>query len=131
MGNFWSIPGQRLTGVVRPRGWRASPSPTGRAARPAPKERPVNVLPSRRAAALLGIVVTAGAALVASGGPAAATSTDVLISQVYGGGGNSGATYTNDYIQLYNTGASGVDLSGWSVQYASAAGSTWQVTNLT
>lgn len=64
--------------------------------------------------------------------PAAAhaASPDVVISQVYGGGGNSGSTYTNDFIELFNRGTSPVNLSGWSVQYASATGSTWQVTNL-
>ncbi len=31
-----------------------------------------------------------------------AVSTDVVISQVYGGGGNSGATYKNDFIELFN-----------------------------
>ncbi len=56
--------------------------------------------------------------------------TPVVISQIYGGGGNSGATYTHDFIELYNPGSSAVDISGWSVQYASAAGSTWQVTPL-
>jgi uncharacterized protein len=90
----------------------------------------VNVLPSRRAAALLGTAAIASAALVTTSGPAGATSSDVVISQVYGGGGNSGATFTNDYIQLYNHGPVDADLSGWSVQYASAAGSTWQVTTL-
>lgn len=54
----------------------------------------------------------------------------VVISEVYGGGGNSGATYKNDFIELYNPTASAVDLSGWSVQYASGTGSTWQVTIL-
>ena len=47
----------------------------------------------------------------------------LVISQVYGGGGNSGATYTNDFIELFNDGGVAVDLSGLSVQYASAAGS--------
>ena len=28
--------------------------------------------------------------------------TDVVISQVYGGGGNAGATLTNDFIELFN-----------------------------
>jgi Lamin Tail Domain len=46
----------------------------------------------------------------------------VVISQVYGGGGNSGAPYHNDYIELYNKGAGAVNITGWSVQYASATG---------
>ncbi|HEX5823860.1 MAG TPA: ExeM/NucH family extracellular endonuclease, partial [Candidatus Limnocylindrales bacterium] len=54
----------------------------------------------------------------------------VVISEVYGGGGNAGATLKNDFIELYNTTASPISLSGWSVQYASAAGGTWQVTPL-
>ncbi len=55
---------------------------------------------------------------------------DLRISQVYGGGGNSGATYTNDFIEIFNGGASTVSLAGYSVQYASSAGTTWQVTAL-
>jgi hypothetical protein len=42
----------------------------------------------------------------------------VVISQVYGGGGNSGATYRNDFIELYNRGTTPVDVTGWSVQFA-------------
>jgi 2',3'-cyclic-nucleotide 2'-phosphodiesterase (5'-nucleotidase family) len=62
----------------------------------------------------------------------AAGSPDVVISQVYGGGGNAGATYKNDFIELHNRGASAVSLNGWSVQYYSATGTgTWSgVTNL-
>jgi DNA/RNA endonuclease G (NUC1) len=55
----------------------------------------------------------------------------VTISQVYGGGGNSGATYKNDFIELYNNGTSTVDLSSYAVQYASATSSTWSQTLLT
>lgn len=62
---------------------------------------------------------------------AQASSTGVVISQVYGGGGNSGATYKNDFVELFNAGNAAVSLAGWSVQYASATGTTWQVTNLT
>jgi phosphatidylserine/phosphatidylglycerophosphate/cardiolipin synthase-like enzyme/DNA/RNA endonuclease YhcR with UshA esterase domain len=55
----------------------------------------------------------------------------VVVSEIYGGGGNSGSTYTNDFVELYNPTSSPVSLSGWSVQYASATGtSSWQVTPL-
>jgi len=49
----------------------------------------------------------------------------VVISQVYSGGGNSGAAYQNDYIELYNPGTTSFDLTGWSLQYASSTGSGW------
>ena len=54
----------------------------------------------------------------------------IVISQIYGGGGNSGATLQNDFIELFNTGLSPVDITGWSVQYASTTGSSWQKTVL-
>jgi uncharacterized repeat protein (TIGR02543 family) len=47
----------------------------------------------------------------------------VVISQIYGGGGNAGATLKNDFIELFNRSSNPVDLSGWSVQYNSATGS--------
>ncbi|MCC7015269.1 MAG: lamin tail domain-containing protein [Planctomycetes bacterium] len=53
----------------------------------------------------------------------------VVLSQVYGGGGNTGATYEADFVELYNAGAP-QSLAGWSVQYASGTGGTWQVTPL-
>jgi predicted extracellular nuclease len=46
----------------------------------------------------------------------------VAISQVYGGGGNSGATLRNDYVELFNRSSASVSLSGWCLQYASSAG---------
>jgi uncharacterized protein len=58
-------------------------------------------------------------------------STGIVISQVYGGGGNSGATFTHDFIELFNRGATPISINGWSVQYASAAGTSWTVTPLT
>jgi hypothetical protein len=60
-----------------------------------------------------------------------ASASGVVVSQVYGGGGNAGATYRNDFVELFNGGSSAVDISGWSVQYATAAGTSWQVTALT
>jgi DNA/RNA endonuclease G (NUC1) len=49
----------------------------------------------------------------------------IVISQIYGGGGNSGATFTNDYVELYNPTGVSFNLAGWSLQYASAAGTSW------
>jgi predicted extracellular nuclease len=63
-------------------------------------------------------------------GSAATAQAQVVISQVYGGGGNSGATWKSDFVELHNTGTGAVDLSSYSVQYASAAGTSWQVTRL-
>ncbi len=56
--------------------------------------------------------------------------TSVVISQMYGGGGNSGALYTHDFIELFNQSEKSVVLEGWSVQYASATGTSWQMTEL-
>ncbi len=61
-------------------------------------------------------------------GLAAPAGAAIVISQVYGAGGNSGATLKQDFIELFNNGNSPVAIGGWSVQYASATGSSWQVT---
>ena len=53
---------------------------------------------------------------------ATALSADIVISQVYGGGGTSGGIYTNDFVELFNRGATTVSLAGWSIQYTSATG---------
>ena len=62
--------------------------------------------------------------------PDAPAALGIDISQVYGAGGNAGATFTNDFIEVFNRGNSTVDLTGWSVQYTSAAGSAWTPTSL-
>ncbi|TYT27078.1 nuclease [Luteimonas viscosa] len=53
---------------------------------------------------------------------AAHAQAQVVVSQVYGGGGNSGAPYTNDFVELFNRGSQPASLSGLSLQYASATG---------
>ncbi|OWP62775.1 hypothetical protein CDA63_12765 [Hymenobacter amundsenii] len=53
----------------------------------------------------------------------------VVISQLYGGGGNVGATYKNDFVELYNRSAAAVSLAGWSVQYAAANNGTFSTVN--
>lgn len=76
-------------------------------------------------AALTGGLIVGGMGLAASPAAAVDTSSVVVISEVYGAGGNGGASFTNDFIELYNNSDNAVDLSGWSVQYASATGTTW------
>ncbi|MPZ26247.1 MAG: endonuclease [Micromonosporaceae bacterium] len=83
----------------------------------------VLLAPASAAALLLSLVAVPPAAAQES--PPA-----VVVSQVYGGGGNSGALYTHDFVELFHSGSLPVSLDGWSVQYASAAGSTWLVTPL-
>ena len=56
-------------------------------------------------------------------------SAQVRLSQIYGGGGNVASMWSSDFVELYNSGPP-QSLAGWSVQYASATGSTWQVTPL-
>ncbi|ONH62569.1 endonuclease [Frankia sp. CcI49] len=70
------------------------------------------------------------ATLTALPSPANALSADVVVSAVYGGGGNSGATIKNDFIELANLTASPISVEGWSIQYASAAGAVFQLTAL-
>ena len=42
----------------------------------------------------------------------------ITISQMYGGGGNTGATYSRDFVELYNPHNVTFDLTGWSLQYS-------------
>ena len=50
----------------------------------------------------------------------------LVISQVYGGGGNTSATYSADFVELFNPTSAAIGTSGLSVQYASAAGNFTQ-----
>jgi hypothetical protein len=63
-------------------------------------------------------------AILALAAPAFAVSPNVVISQVYGGGGSTSATaaYNQDYVELYNNSAVAVNISGWTIQYGSATG---------
>lgn len=46
----------------------------------------------------------------------------IVIYEAYGGGGNNGGVYKNDFIVLKNISTADVDVTGWTVQYASATG---------
>src|SRR2546427_2955005 len=75
----------------------------------------------RRWGSLLVLVATL-VSLLPLGRPASAAPADLVISQIYGGGGNTGAPYQNDYIEIFNRGAAAVALGGLSLQYTSATG---------
>ncbi|WP_081680849.1 ExeM/NucH family extracellular endonuclease [Cellulomonas sp. URHD0024] len=81
-------------------------------------------------AAALALVLVGSVLGTGTAQAAVSASAPVVINEVYGGGGNSGAPFDRDFVELYNPGAAAVDVSAWSVQYASAAGVTWQVTSL-
>ena len=67
--------------------------------------------------------VTTLALLVVCAAPALAAN-QVRISQVYGGGGGASGTYIRDYVEIYNSGVTAVNIGGWVLEYGSSTG-TW------
>jgi uncharacterized protein len=52
----------------------------------------------------------------------------IRISQIYGGGGSgtgSSPVYKYDYVELFNSSGTAVNIGGWAIQYGSATGSTF------
>ena len=66
--------------------------------------------------------LTVLAALLAGFAAPAFASSDIVISQVYGGGGNTGAAFKHDFVELFNRGAAPISLEGMSIQYTSSNG---------
>src|SRR5262245_49371136 len=87
----------------------------------------------KRLAEAAGLAVVASSLLlIPSPADANVGGTDLVISEAYGGGGNSGATWKNDFVELYNPTDAAISVNGWSVQYRSATGTgAGQVTTLT
>ena len=87
-----------------------------------------------RIAVPVAAVAAFGLAAVIPGMPAqAAPSTTLVVTEAYGGGGNTGAPLTNDFVELQNVAGAAQSLTGYSVQYISAtpgATTTWPVTPL-
>jgi hypothetical protein len=98
--------------------------------------RPPISRPLVRFSLVLALIFTALGNIPAAAPSAIAASSTIVIGQVYGGGGNTGAPYTHDFVELFNRGTTTVSLNGWSIQYASATGtgnfgaSTSQITEL-
>jgi len=118
-----------------------APCPADSAASARGRSTPAVIAPGQQTTATLQTLISATQSLTTQVQPLATatspvsattglTATGLLISQIYGGGGNAGAVYTHDFVQLYNGGPGAVDLEGWSLQYASATGKTWLVTPL-
>jgi 5'-nucleotidase len=76
---------------------------------------------SARVAAAAVLAATATLA-ISSAADASTDGSSVVISEVYGAGGNSGAAYDRDYIELFNPTNATISLAGMSVQYRSATG---------
>ena len=55
---------------------------------------------------------------------------NVVINEVYGGGGNSGAPLSHDFIELFNPTDEDIALDGWNVEYFSAGGNSGGTTAL-
>ena len=74
----------------------------------------------KKLATILGL-----AAVVAMAAAPAFAANQVRISQVYGGGGSAsaGPTYNVDYVELFNSGGTAVNIGGWTIEYGSATGS--------
>ena len=76
----------------------------------------------KKIATILG--ATALLALVATSAFAA---NQMRISQVYSAGGNSGATYKQKFVELFNSGNTAVNITGWALVYGSSTG-VWNTT---
>ncbi|WP_074432068.1 MULTISPECIES: ExeM/NucH family extracellular endonuclease, partial [Corynebacterium] len=72
--------------------------------------------------AAFAIALAAGTvSVVAPTASAATDGSNVVINEVYGGGGNSGAKFTHDFVELYNPTDAPIDLTGWTVTQRSTS----------
>lgn len=70
------------------------------------------------------------AGLALSAGAVPSVPNHLVISQVYGGGGNGAAStgfalYKNDFVELFNPTGAAVNVTGWSVQYSPGSNTNW------
>lgn len=86
------------------------------------RSRTASVLGLAVVAPLLGTGLSALSVLSALPATANPAGTGLVINEVYGGGGNSGATFRSDFIELYNPTNASISLAGTSIQYRAASG---------
>jgi hypothetical protein len=76
------------------------------------------------------ILLSALALPLAAASARGSGSGSIVLGEIYAAGGNSGAAFANDYVELFNRGSGAVAVDGWTLQYATAGGTTWQSTAL-
>ncbi|MBC7596922.1 MAG: lamin tail domain-containing protein, partial [Kineosporiaceae bacterium] len=69
-------------------------------------------------------VALAASALVALPAQATPAGDNVVINEVYANGGSAGASYKTKFVELYNPTDKDISVSGWSLQYRTAAGTS-------
>jgi hypothetical protein len=79
---------------------------------------------------VLFVLLSAVGLVVAAASASGSGSGSIVVGEIYAAGGNSGAAYTNDYVELFNRGAGPVAIDGWTLQYASASSTSWASTAL-
>jgi len=62
--------------------------------------------------------------ILLTAGECASSTAPVVISAIFGGGNNAGALWNCDLVELFNRSQNPVDISNWSLQYASATGAS-------
>ncbi|MEO6510271.1 MAG: ExeM/NucH family extracellular endonuclease, partial [Nocardioides sp.] len=80
--------------------------------------------PKRIAVLASAAVVAAGLTVLAPPALANMAGTTLVISEVYGAGGNGGAVYNADYVELYNPTNAAIPLTGDYIHYRSASGTS-------
>ena len=76
----------------------------------------------QRAAAALALGFSLAPSLISTAQAAVVAPGDLQISEAYGGGGNSGASFQNDFVGSSDTTDQDLSIDGWSLQYASKTG---------
>jgi hypothetical protein len=55
---------------------------------------------------------------------------ELVISQIWGSGGDNPTGYRNDYVELYNRGNGAAHVDGWTIQFAQAGSAVWNASSL-
>ncbi|CAM4049586.1 ExeM/NucH family extracellular endonuclease [Corynebacterium frankenforstense] len=82
-------------------------------------------------AALTAAVTAAAGSIVVPQAVAAPDGSNVVINEVYSGGGNSGAEFNRDFVELFNPTDEPISVEGWTLDQQSTKGNSGTATTLT